>query len=201
MDRWDGDRSVAPFEFELMRAELIRAKALADAVLLEGIAYAGLWPVELHRLRWADVETAAIQVRGPHNRRVRLLSPLRADLREWREQSDANGDEDLVFPAPSGGHWKDGEWQEWVATRYRPLVAATGVTDLPPARLRSVFIALLIQEGITLDELFAQIGGKRKDVEAPTACRSGPRPMRITYRRRLISSGLGARRPGVSTKL
>ena len=164
MDRWDGDRSVAPFEFELMRAELIRAKALADAVLLEGIAYAGLWPVELHRLRWADVETAAIRVRGPHTRRVRLLPPLRADLREWRAQSDANGDEDLVFPAPSGGHWKDGEWQEWVATRYRPLVAATGVTDLPPARLRSVYIALLIQEGITLDELFAQIGGKRKDV-------------------------------------
>ena len=166
VDRWDGERSVAPFEFELMRVELIRAGALADAVLLEGIAYAGLWPVELHRLRWADVEPAAIQVRGKHARRIRLLSPLRADLLEWREQSDVNGDDDLVFPSPSGGHWKDGEWQEWIGARYRPLVAATGVTELPPARLRNVFIALLIEEGITLDELFAQIGGKRRWVKA-----------------------------------
>ena len=66
-----------------------------------------------------------------------------------------------MFPSPSGGHWKPGEWREWIDTRYRPLVAATGVTNLPPARLRSVFIAALIQEGITLDELFAQIGGER----------------------------------------
>lgn len=166
IDRWDGERSIAPVEFELMRAELIRAGALVDAVLLGGIAYAGLWPVELHRLRWADVEPSAIQVHGAHTRRVRLLSPLRADLLEWRELSDANGDDDLVFPSPSGGHWKPGEWREWMGARYRPLVAATGVTDVPPARLRNVFIALLVQEGITLDELFAQIGGKRKHVKA-----------------------------------
>ena len=38
--------------------------------------------------------------------------------------------------------------------------------ELPPARLRNVFIALLIEEGITLDELFAQIGGKRRWVKA-----------------------------------
>ena len=86
-----------------MRAALIRAGALADAVLLEGIAYAGLWPVELHRLTWADVEPAAIQVRGPHSRRVQLLSPLRTDLLEWREQSDANGDEDSCSPRRAAG--------------------------------------------------------------------------------------------------
>ena len=148
-DRWDGERSIAPFEFELMRAALIsgrgpRGRGAAGRDRIRRAVARGAAPAAVGRRR-AGCHPGP----RPAPRRVRLLSPLRADLLEWREQSDANGDDDLVFPSPSGGHWKGGEWRDWIHARYRPLVAATGVTDLPPARLRNVFIALLVQEGIS----------------------------------------------------
>lgn len=161
VDRWDRKPHVAPLEVEAMRASLRGDGCLADATLLCTMAYAGLWPNELHRLRWRDVEARAIHAGG---RRIRLLSPLASDLEELRQESSGS-DDDLVFPAPRGGQWRGGPWQDWIRERYQPLAERLEVRERRPAQLRTTLIALLIQEGITFEELSAQVGGELKGLK------------------------------------
>jgi hypothetical protein len=173
-NRWEhGPSHVAPADVEAMRASLRREGRLREATLLSAIAYGGLWPAELHRLRWRDVGATTIHVRpgsrregrGSWPREVTMLAPLAADLLEWRRRNGPLPDRDLVFPPIAPGGWGRGEWREWVRERYQPLAAEQGLSILEPTRLRETFIALLIQEGATLEELLSQVGGPRKDVK------------------------------------
>lgn len=165
--RWEhGPHHVAPVAIEAMLAMLRRSGRLGDATLISTIAYGGLWPQELNRLRWRHVEEDSIKVLGPQSREVRMLPALAEDLAQWREHGDHKEGRDLVFPPRSGSERKPGEWREWVQETYRPLADEMGLAVLEPTPLRNTLIALLIQEGATLDELLSQVGGGRRGVRA-----------------------------------
>ena len=85
-----------------------------DATLISVLAYAGLRPGEALALQWRDVREQTILIeralslgqeddtKTDAHRTVRLLSPLAADLREWRLRSGRPGAQSLVFPSRSG---------------------------------------------------------------------------------------------------
>jgi Phage integrase family len=91
-------------------------------------------------------------------RTVRLLAPLAADLAEWRQRCDHDGDDDLLFPNRSGGVWNDGAWQSWHRDAWHPACAAAGVENARPYDLRHSFISLLIHEGRSVVDVARQAG-------------------------------------------
>ena len=103
-------RPLAPIVVERMRA----VAGTRDATLISVLAYAGLRPGEALALQWRDVREQTILIeralslgqeddtKTDAHRTVRLLSPLAADLREWRLRSGRPGAQRLVFPSRSG---------------------------------------------------------------------------------------------------
>jgi integrase len=100
---------VPPATVEQLRARL----GPADALMVSVLAYAGLRPQELLALQWNDIHERAILVRRKNvdgqlypytktrtNRRVKLLAPLAADLREWKLTTGRR--DGLVVPRTDG---------------------------------------------------------------------------------------------------
>lgn len=63
-------------------------------------------------------------------RTVRLLAPLGTDLAEWRELRNEPEDAAL-FPARSGGAWKDTDWHTWHRDAWQPACKATDISARP----------------------------------------------------------------------
>src|SRR5262249_55063381 len=121
-------RPLSPRKVEELRVIAARRRKHGprDAALIGLLAYAGLRPPEALALRWPDVRERTLLVEKASDgqggvkrtktgqaRTVRLLAPLARDLAEWREQRGGPGDDELLFPTPSGGVWNDTAWQTW----------------------------------------------------------------------------------------
>ncbi len=122
-------RPLPPVIIERMRA----ASTPRDATLISLLAYAGLRPGEALALQWRDIREQTILVeravslgeekdtKTAAHRTVRLLSPLAADLREWRLRSGRPPGKALILPS---------------ATRDR--LEPTGVSIVAPPRLQAL---------------------------------------------------------------
>lgn len=162
----DEVRPLAPATVERMRA----ASSPRDAVLLSLLAYAGLRPGEALALRWGDVRERTLLVQRAVSlgdvkrtktgatRTVRLLSPLAADLREWRLRSGRPSDDGLVIPAYAGGAWTEPAYQSWRRRAFARALAAAGVEHARPYDLRHSFASLLLHEGRSVIYVARQLG-------------------------------------------
>jgi integrase len=114
-------RPLAPIVVERMRS----LASPRDAALLSVLAYAGLRPGEALALQWRDVREQTILIeralslgeegdtKTDAHRTVRLLTPLGADLREWRFRSGRPAAHSLMFPSRSGQAWSLAAYQSW----------------------------------------------------------------------------------------
>ena len=89
------------------------------------------------------------------HRTVRLLSPLREDLPEWRMRSGPPLEGALVFPGPEGGLWTYDNWRKRAFDCAR---TAAGADQATPYALRHSFAGLLLHEGRSVVYVARQTG-------------------------------------------
>jgi integrase len=106
--------------------------AMRDALLIAVMEMTGRRPGEALALRWSDLETdvritkalSGKRIRDTtktgSDRRVPLLTPLRADLNLVRERS-GDGADDYVFKTGRGRQWVETDWRNF---RVRHFVSA-----------------------------------------------------------------------------
>lgn len=155
---------------EQLRAELRDAGRLRDATLVCVLAYAGLRPGEALGLRWREIGERTLTISGSvvlgeekttktgGHRSVRLLTPLAADLAEWRLASGRRTLSVFVFPRSDGRHWCDTDWRNWRRRVYVPNAVAVGIERPRPYDLRHLFVSLLLAEGANVVEVARQAG-------------------------------------------
>ena len=91
-------------------------------------------------------------------RSVRLLSPLAADLREWRLASGRPADDAYVFPSGDGAKWTAEGFNKWRGRTFKAALKAAGVAHARPYDLRHSFASLLLHEGRSVIYVARQLG-------------------------------------------
>lgn len=159
-------RPLAPVTVEAMRA----ASSPRDAALFSVLAYAGLRPGEALALRWGDVRDRTLLVeralslgaekdtKTTAHRTVRLLSPLAADLLEWRMANGRPGDHELMFPARDGKSWSEEAYKSWRRRAFDRAATAAGAGHARPYDMRHSFASLLLHEGRSVIDVARQLG-------------------------------------------
>jgi integrase len=157
---------------EHLRARLLARDRTEDAAFVATMAYAGLSPAEALRLRWDHVSEDGIAVEPAHageeslaaperkRRTVRLIEPLADDLEQWR-RAGASSEHGPVF-----GGIRAGDWDRWLAKRYRPALEAVEERNLGPGFLYHTFASLLVADGVLPNEIAEQLGVTRPEVVA-----------------------------------
>jgi integrase len=163
-------RAVRPLTPAMVEQLRKRMPTERDATLVSTLAYAGLRPGEALALTWADIGKRTILVersvalgkvketktRKP--RSVRLLAPLRSDLKVLRMQLGRPDDGELVFSRPDGEPWLDTDWRNWRNRVFQPAAKAAGLGAIRPYDLRHSFVSLLIAERRTIIDVARQAG-------------------------------------------
>jgi integrase len=133
-------------------------------------AYAGLRPQEALALQWGDVRERTLLIqravslgeekdtKTTAHRTVRLLSPLREDLLEWRMRSGRPREGALVFPGPEGGLWTKTTYDNWRKRAFDRARVAAGADQATPYALRHSFASLLLHEGRSVVYVARQLG-------------------------------------------
>ena len=168
-DRWSWHTLDHPTvrTVERIRANVLDAHGPRDAAIVGALAYAGLRPNELTRLRWSDVEDSHLVVRpaergeepttlGPP-RAVPLLRALAEDLARWKAEARPTDDEQWIFPGPHRGRWLEGDWGAWSEEVLEPAASFRGA-PLRPYQLHHTFCLLLVNEGWAPEEV-ARVAG------------------------------------------
>ena len=91
-------------------------------------------------------------------RTVDLVSPLAADLAEWRLASGRPTPDALVFPTLNGMTWTKHHAQNWTRRTFKPAAERAGLLRARPYDLRHAFCSLLIREGREITEIARQAG-------------------------------------------
>jgi integrase len=185
-------RALSAREVEALRALLDEPWAMLVSIL----AYAGVRPGEALGLRWGDIGEQTIRVeralslcdgsvRGTKTdtaRTVRLLTPLSADLAEWRLRCGRPSKTALVLPHPCDHTWSKTAWGNWRRREFQRAAAAaklgtlTKTTSYVPVKgarrcrvrqnydgprpydLRHTFASLLLAEGRSVHYVAEQLG-------------------------------------------
>jgi integrase len=167
-------RPLAPETIEALRTQLLQRPEqrlavgsemltravldLRDATIVSVLAYGGLRPQELRRLRWTSVKERTLVVGAPktgRRRSVRLLEHLAADLAEWRHAAPPS---EHVFSAEDGGEWTAEGFNKWRDRVFLPAVSAVGLDHARPYDLRHSFASLLLHEGRSVIYVARQLG-------------------------------------------
>jgi integrase len=150
-------RPLAPMTVEALRAVLSQR----DATVISVLAYAGLRPGELRALRWQHVGERTLLVDAEKTgarRSVRLLGPLRSDLKDFRAPIKTQADADFVFPAIAGGPWSANAFEKWRRRVFMSALEEAGVERARPYDLRHSFASLLLHEGRSVIYVARQLG-------------------------------------------
>jgi integrase len=173
-------RPLAPATVEDLRALLLARQAgphpqasrapwvTRDAIVVSLLAYSGIRPHELRALRWWAIQDHILSVptgTKTEDRPVRLLSPLRQDLAEWRLLCGRPRDDQLVIPGEretdsteDPRQWSAGGFTQWAGRVLRPAATKLGRPDLTPYHLRHSFASLLAHEGRSAVYIAEQMG-------------------------------------------
>ncbi len=98
-----------------------------------------------------DTKTAA-------HRTVRLLSPLAADLREWRLRSGRPAGKALIFPSVTGTVWSQPAYQSWRRRAFKRALDGAEVEHARPYDLRHSFASLLLHDDRSVIYVARQLG-------------------------------------------
>ncbi|WP_272478123.1 relaxase domain-containing protein [Baekduia alba] len=101
----------------------------------------------------AEDDTKATQ-----HRTVRLLSPLKTDLAEWRLASGRPHGEALVFPGQTGALWSVAAYQSWRRRSFGSARVAVDNLKTTPYAMRHSFASLLLHEGRSVIYVARQLG-------------------------------------------
>lgn len=138
-----------PEAVEKLRAQLPPERATFISVL----AYAGARPEEALKLRWNDIEDTHLILSSDKTKRdrsVRLLEPLRDDLRAFKGSGHRIG---RVFD------WGPTSYKNWSRKdRGFGIAAQAAGLDATPYDLRHSFVSLLLAEGRDLYYVAQQLG-------------------------------------------
>ena len=148
---------IAPGSNGLARGALNRR----DATVISALAYAGLRPQELRRLRWAHVKERTLVIGAPktgRRRSVRLLDHLAADLHEWRTASPKSDTQHPVFSGGDGAEWTAEGFNKWRERVFVATIRAVGLDHARPYDLRHSFASLLLHEGRSVIYVARQLG-------------------------------------------
>jgi integrase len=163
-------RPLPPAAVERIRTYLLQTDRRLDATLVSVLAYAGLRPGEAIGLRWNDVGERTLlversvafgQIKSTKTasiRSVKLLSPLKEDLLNWRTESKQAEDLDLIFPSPDGSTWNADRAPNWRNRAFAEAAEHAEVAHARPYDLRHSFVSLLIAQGTTVVEVARQAG-------------------------------------------
>lgn len=151
-------RPLTPEQIEVIRSKL----DLRDATLVSVLGYAGPRPAEALKLAWRDVRERTVVIEPANSktgrgRTVRLLGPVAQDLSEWKLSQGPRLPTAPVFPRRDGRFWTPGDYRNWRARVYRPVVEKLGL-PVQPYALRHSFVSLLIQEGRDFRDMARQAG-------------------------------------------
>jgi integrase len=136
-----------------------------DAFLVSVLAYSGARPWEATHLHVEDFGEGSVLLNARktgHERPVRLLAPLAADLKAYMVATGIRSG--ALFPAPPSkgeakSEWTETDWRNWSKRVYRPAAVAEGVTgDLRAYRLRGSFASLMLWEGASVPKVAAWMG-------------------------------------------
>ena len=160
-------RPLPPSAVEALRSAL----GHRDATIVSVLAYSGLRPGERLALSWAHVRDRTLlveravslgQIKTIKNRRrwrtIRLLSPLAADLGEWRLASRRPRPDTLVFPAAGVKPWSECMWRNWRRRVYAAPARAVGFDESRPYDLRHSYASLRIAEGANVLQVAQELG-------------------------------------------
>jgi integrase len=150
-------RPLPPAKVEAIRVVLSER----DATIVSVLAYAGLRPGELRGLRWRHVGERTLLVDAEKTgarRNVRLLSPLRSDLDDWRAASADPRPEAWIVPAADGTRWSANAFEKWRNRVFKPAVRKVGIEGARPYDLRHSFASLLLHEGRSVIYTARQLG-------------------------------------------
>lgn len=89
---------------------------------------------------------------------MRLLSPLAADLAEWRPELGDTSFESPVLPGCDGGAWTAEGFNKWRERGFRTALSAVGIEAARPYDLRHSFASLLLHEGRSVVYVARQLG-------------------------------------------
>jgi alginate O-acetyltransferase complex protein AlgJ len=128
---------------EAIRLRLLEDGTAEEAAFVSLIAYAGVAQAKARRLRWDELEE------------LRLPAPITRELAELRKTSSGDG---FVF-----GELRTRDWQEWIAERYAPAAAMAGLGRDRPHYLRHTFARLMIEQGVSLEEIGELLGLTRQE--------------------------------------
>ena len=136
---------------QVIRSNDVESRGHRDATLVSLLAYAGPRPwSEAIVARWRDLREHTLHVYAPKTRRhrsVEILSPLRADLMEFRLASGRPPDDAPIIPGAGGG-WSAAQIRNWRRRVWKPALRAAGLDDhIVPYELRHTCASLLISEG------------------------------------------------------
>ena len=158
--------AIGPRQVEALRARLSHR----DAVLVSVLAYVGLRPGEAQALRWSDVGERTLLVERSNDdgtikatktgrsRAARLMTPVRADLTAWRLASGRPADDALVFPASTGGPWREHDFRNWRKRTFQPAAKTLGLDIRRPYDLRHAAASLWLHEGRSVVEVASWLG-------------------------------------------
>ena len=119
-------------------------------------------------MTWGDVREKSLfvtksvalgEVKGTKtgkNRVVPLLKPVAQDLNEWKIKSGRPDDDALVFPAGSGGLWKDHDYRNWRKRVFQPAATPLGIAR--PYDLRHSYVSLRFAESANAAEIADEVG-------------------------------------------
>jgi integrase len=84
------------------------------------------------------------------------MTPVRADLAAWKLASGRPDDDQLVFPASTGGPWKEHDFRNWRRRVFQPAAKPLGITR--PYDLRHAAASLWLHEGRSVVDVAAWLG-------------------------------------------
>jgi integrase len=165
-------RPLAPETVELLRHHVRydekgseRQWGHRNATLISLLAYSGVRPQEARGLRWENVRDATLLVHSPKTRRrgrrsrtVRLLSPLKSDLAQWRLASGRPPDRAWVFPGEDGEQRTEYGYQQWRGRTWKAVLERAKLAYQRPYDLRHSFASLLLHEGRSVIYVARQLG-------------------------------------------
>jgi integrase len=158
---------ITPQSVEQIRSGL---DEMTDKTMVSLLAYSGIRPGEARALRWEHVGAKSLRIewgsapdgkpkrtKTEHERTVRLLEPLAADLKAFKASLGKPSADMLIFDRGGIG-WTEDDWRNWRKREFKTAATNAGVNIKRGYDLRHSIASLWLHEGINPVQVAAWLG-------------------------------------------